>query len=138
MHSTPRTDKSTRNKTGNDAVPMTPMIDVVFQLLIYFIFTFQPIDVLAEIPVLSPRGVGGSSAERVAIYVNETEFRMNEVVVSPEKLDDLLANIADLAPNTQITLICQAHAQHEQVVRVLDLCHKHQLMEIAMLRAAER
>ena len=35
-------------------LPMTPMIDVVFQLLIYFIVTIQPVDVLANLDVFRP------------------------------------------------------------------------------------
>ena len=33
---------------------MTPMIDVVFQLLIYFIVTIKPIDVVTNLDVFRP------------------------------------------------------------------------------------
>ena len=35
-------------------VPMAPMIDVVFLLLIYFVMTIQPVEVAAHLEVLTP------------------------------------------------------------------------------------
>ena len=47
-----------RKRKKHDAppaeLPMTPMIDVVFQLLIYFIVTIKPIDVMAHLDVSRP------------------------------------------------------------------------------------
>ena len=47
-----------RKRKGMDApegeLEMTPMIDVVFQLLIYFIVTIKPVDVVTNLDVFRP------------------------------------------------------------------------------------
>ena len=46
--------KSRRKPGGNVALEMTPMIDVVFQLLIFFIVTLKQEDIMANLEALRP------------------------------------------------------------------------------------
>jgi biopolymer transport protein ExbD len=129
--------KSGNTKSPNESIPMTPMIDVVFQLLVFFIFTFQPIDALAEITVFSPGGCGvPGEVCSMNIHVDANQLRVNQQEFTQEELDKLLSSVADLNPSTSLFIVCAEKALHQELVTVLDLCNKHGLNKINMLYAA--
>lgn len=55
-----------RHRTGTDFVepdlPITPMLDMTFQLLAFFIMTFQPAPTEGQIALTLPKDEGGPSA----------------------------------------------------------------------------
>ena len=123
-----------RNRQPKDAVPMTPMIDVVFQLLVYFIFTFQPMDVMAELAVTQPGGgPPGESSPFVRISITESGYYVNQRAFDQEELDRLLAQIAELDPDQVMMLVCHDAVSHQKIVAVMDLCIRHGLERLSMI-----
>jgi biopolymer transport protein ExbD len=109
------------------AMNLTPMIDVIFQLLIFFMVatTFQ--DPEREIDVELPEASTGelSEAEREEIVINvlrDGSLVLSGETISREALLRRLARAADLDPDTPVTIRGDRLVHHEKVVGVMDAC----------------
>ncbi len=114
-------------------VPMTPMIDVVFQLLVFFVLTFEIPDRLSHMEVNRPRGMGtpGPGAMRVGVY--EEGFTLNDSRVSGETLQRTFNRLADLDPTQNVIVIATGQSKHSQLVHVLDLLNHAGLESVSLL-----
>ena len=126
--------KESQDKPG---LPMTPMIDCVFQLLIFFIFTIRPEDIVARLDVLRPMpdpipGRHERPPDMVRIGILFDGFTLQDKVVSPEALERRLGQIARLERGQTVLINCAADSRHEQLVRVLDLCAKFELKNLSV------
>lgn len=119
-------------------LPMTPMIDVVFQLLIYFLVTIQPRDVLAHLDVFRPSPDARQEQQQekpkmIRIVVFPDGFTINDRPVDNDELDRLLTRLASIDRNQTILITCTAMSPHERLVRVLDLCAKNKLVNLSVV-----
>lgn len=119
-------------------LPMTPMIDVVFQLLIYFLVTIHPVDVLANLDVFRPSPEAKQEQPQtppkmIRITVFEDGFTINDRPVDAPELDRLLSKLASIDQKQTILIMCAALSPHENLVRVLDLCAKSRLVNLSVV-----
>jgi len=119
-------------------LPMTPMIDVVFQLLIYFLVTIQPRDVLAHLDVFRPspdqkQEQQDKPPKMIRILILPDGFTINDRPVRLEELDRLLSKLASIDRNQTILINCTALSPHEKLVQVLDLCAKSKLVNLSVV-----
>lgn len=119
-------------------IPMTPMIDVVFQLLVYFIFTMKPMDVVAHLDVFRPSPEKQSEQTevppkliRIAIYPDG--YMINDRRVRVAELDSLIQRLASFDKNQTIMIMCTALSEHRRLVHVLDLCAKSGLTNLSVV-----
>jgi len=119
-------------------LPMTPMIDVVFQLLIFFIVTIKPIDVMAHLDVTRPSP--DEKRERlevpknlIRIGIHFDGFSINDRAVSESGLSDLMGKLADLDPNQTILIMASAASPHEFLIKALNLCARHGLSNLSVI-----
>ncbi len=117
---------------------MTPMIDVVFQLLIYFVVTMQPVDVVAHLDVFRPSPESTKEKPeqppkmiRIAVYADG--FTINDRPVTLNDLDNLMTKLASFDTSQTIMIMCTAESQHERLVQVLDLCSKAGLTNLSVV-----
>jgi biopolymer transport protein ExbD len=103
---------------------MTPMIDIVFQLLIFFILTFQPEDVIAQLEVFRPRGGGGPPTPLLQIVVYPDGYTVNDRQVSRADMEHMLSRLAVIDDNQTVLIKATEHSLHQNLVEVLDLCAK--------------
>lgn len=118
-------------------VPLTPMIDVVFQLLIYFVLTFELPDRISNMQVWRPSGPGPSSAlvvDRITVLPDGV-FTFNDTEVSVEALRSTLHRYADLDPGRPMIVVATAASAHHSLVKVLDLANEAGLENISLLSA---
>ncbi|MDR0993937.1 MAG: biopolymer transporter ExbD [Verrucomicrobiota bacterium] len=120
---------------------MTPMIDVVFQLLIYFIVTIKPIDVVTNLDVFRPAPDPNAVKDeappppiRLGIY--QDGYTLNDVPILPEEMDQRLGKLASLNAGVTIMITVSAVSQHGMLVRALDLCAKNGLHSLAIVSAS--
>ena len=90
-----------RKQYPDAKLDMTPMIDVVFQLLIYFIVTTKPIDVITNLDVFRPAPDKNAPPDQkppnlVRIGVFQDGYTVNDVSATPELLDTALAKVASI------------------------------------------
>jgi len=115
--------------TGVVSVNMTPMIDMVFNLLIFFILTSQFVKLEVENVVLPP-----SSTATTKDYTTYRNVVINVVnrdgagevivfgkVMQPQELTDHLKELKESAEGRQMNVILRADAEvpYEDVARVM-------------------
>lgn len=131
-----RQSRRTRDESGE--LQLTPMIDVVFQLLVYFLVTIQPMDVIAHLDVYRPEPDQKQEQlqppprmMRIAIYPDG--LAINERPVGFPELDGILAKLGSIESNQTIMILCAADSRHQDLVRVLDLCAKADLRNLSVI-----
>ena len=126
-----------RNTGDNPKLEMTPMIDVVFQLLIFFIVTIKQEDICSKLnayrpspdkDVTDPR----EQPELVNIVISRTGFIMRGRPVSREGLEKDLALVARLSKKSPVLLRCTADSPHAYLVQALDICNKVGLEQLSI------
>jgi biopolymer transport protein ExbD len=132
-----------RRQSDAVAMEMTPMIDVVFQLLIFFLFAVQQRDILAVLPVARPQAAPGDAPVELSIQVckpaetGEEVFRFRGQPMPFQRLSADLARIASHDPRASVIVRCEADSSHSALVRLLDVCSKSKLTNVAVFSARE-
>jgi biopolymer transport protein ExbD len=115
---------------------MTPMIDVVFQLLIFFIVTIKQEDIYsmlsASAPAADPNASSTVQPNVLNIEINKTGFILRGAPVSKALLERRLASIAEYDKKVSVVLRCTGDSPHKYLVQTLDICHKLQLTNLAI------
>ena len=130
-----------RKAQENPALDMTPMIDVVFELIIFFVVTIKQEDILSKLNANRPAPSQGSSssesdttvtieigkgrdANGVLVY-NKREIRRSD-------LDKNLKEVARTSKKTPIIVKCTEDSPHKALVDVLDICYRNQLFSVSI------
>lgn len=124
------------NDTGE--LNMTAMIDVVFQLLVYFIVTIKPVDVVAHLDVFRPSPEKKQEKlqtppKMIRIQIYPDGFTINDRSVGLKEMETLIARLAGIDTKQTIMIMATALSRHEDLVRVLDLCSKHGLQNLSVI-----
>lgn len=128
---------SRRRRTGRGAstVELTPLIDVVFLLLIFFMVstTFKRESVLAvELPEAQ-----GAPRELAAAEIMVRVGASGIVAVNDERLPDgevgTVAGALARASGARVVVAADAAARHDAVVRVLDAAGRSGLTEVRIV-----
>lgn len=109
---------------------MTPMIDVVFQLIIFFIVTITMAEAKDDTVrlELGKNGqeveTGGDTASAVVIDINKNgRISISNTTLTPRKLQDIIRGRLSRMGNTfQVWIRADARAQHDMVRKVMDSC----------------
>ena len=130
-----------RKPQDNPQLDMTPMIDVVFELIIFFVVTIQQEDIFSKLNANRPAPATGQSSESsdttitieigkgrdangVLVY-NRTEMRRKEI-------DQNLKEVARTSTKTPIIVKCTEDSPHKALVDVLDICYRHKLFSVSI------
>lgn len=127
-----------RLETPPADLPMTPMIDVVFQLLIYFLVTVQPRDVMAHLDVFRPspeqqQEQPQTPPKMIRVVVFPDGFTINDRPVELTELDRLLTKLASIDKTQSILIMCTPFSPHEKLIQALDLCAKAGLVNLSVV-----
>jgi len=119
-------------------VPMTPMIDVVFQLLIYFLFTIKPIDVVAHLDVFRPAAEqrpddAPPPPKMLQIRVLPEGFVLNERFMDLKAMTSVLQKLAESSKTQTVLILCSRESAHEKLVQVLDRCAEAGLTNLSVV-----
>jgi biopolymer transport protein ExbD len=128
--------RSRRNKGDNVALEMTPMIDVVFQLLIFFIVTLKQEDILSNLEALRPAPDSRPTAEEnedpLQILIGKEGLSFNGALVNEAQLEKNLQNIYKRNKEAMILIKSSGDAPHMFLVSALDVCSKVGLTKISI------
>ena len=131
-----------RKPQDNPQLDMTPMIDVVFELIIFFVVTIKQEDLFTRLNANRPAPASSSSssnesdttvtieigkgrdANGVLVY-NKREIRRGE-------LDQNLREVARTSKKTPIIVKCTEDSPHKALVDVLDICYRNQLFSVSI------
>jgi biopolymer transport protein ExbD len=121
-------------------VSMTPMIDVVFQLLIYFLVTFTTPDVLAHLDISRPAPDPSQTEQRIPpkmirVNVYEEGFSLNGRAVDRQELASILNRLASFSTSQTVLITCAGKSDHAKLVDVLDICAESGLTQLSVVSA---
>jgi len=134
-------DRKRRVDENDGGVPITPMIDVVFLLLIYFVATVEPIPIFAHLNVYTPSSDAPPKEKPVdppsliRINVHAEGFTFDGVPVNSRQLDGFLGTLARASKTQSVLIMCSLSAPHGQLVEVLNYCAKHELTNLSIMDA---
>jgi biopolymer transport protein ExbD len=133
--------KKERVKSEGVALDMTPMIDVVFQLIIFFVVTLKQEDILSHLDAMAPspdsKATPAEKIENVTIDIYNPKqggegFLMNKTPVSYKQLDAEIRRAARNSKSSTVLLRCTKDSPHSLLVKALDLCNKYGMTNLAI------
>lgn len=134
-----RKKRRKRDESESD-VSMTPMIDVVFQLLIYFLVTFTTPDVMAHLDISRPAPDSSQTESRtspkmIRVNVYEEGFSLNGRSVTHPELAYTLNRLASFSTSQTVLITCAGGSNHSKLIDVLDVCAESGLSQLSVVSA---
>ena len=126
-----------RKRAEAAKLEMTPMIDVVFQLLIFFIVTLKQEDILSHLDVSRPApDPEARKEEQIADLLTVTVLPQGYLLKGkPRSLAQIERDLARLASyNRRLSVIiqCAPDSQHKRLVELLNVCAKVGLTNLSV------
>ena len=130
-----------RKPQENPALDMTPMIDVVFELIIFFVVTIKSEDLFSRLNANRPAPSNGSSSNEndttVTIEIGRGRSAdgvlvYNKREVKRAELDTNLREVARTSKKTPIIVKCAEDSPHKALVDVLDICYRNELFSVSI------
>ena len=132
-----------RKPQENPQLDMTPMIDVVFELIIFFVVTIKQEDLFTKLNCNRPAPNPAPSDKTEDITVNieigrrydgspQGVILYNKREVKRAELDTQLKEIARTSKKTPIIVKCAEDSPHKALVDVLDICYRNELFSVSV------
>lgn len=124
-----------RRRREQLAMDLTPLIDMVFLLLVFFLVTsvFKK-DELALLLKL-PKTEQGTGKEEKKLEQLTIELSNNEIAVNGKKstMEELPETFKKTAKESLVNLRVDGEVQYQRLVKVLDLLQLHKLENISLI-----
>jgi biopolymer transport protein ExbD len=133
--------KKNRNKGEAAKLEMTPMIDVVFQLLIFFIVTLKEQDILANLNISRPAPDPSNTPppnpdELLTVEIGRVGWVLNGRPYMGksgfQQLDRQLTRIASFSRETSVIIKCTADSPHSALIQVLNVLAREGMKNISV------
>lgn len=117
---------------------MTPMIDVVFQLLIFFIVTLKQEDILSHLDVIRPapdtppKTPPQEDVDLLTVLIFKDGFVLQGRKVDIKELDRQFTKLASFNKKVSIVIKCTSDSPHIYLMQFLDVCAKNKLTNLAL------
>ncbi len=130
-----------RNKGDAAKLEMTPMIDVVFQLLIFFIVTLKEKDILSHLDISRPAPDPNSKPEEtvddlLTIQIGKEGWVLNGRPYIGRSglagLDRQLTRIASFSRSASVIIKCTGDSPHSFLIRVLNILAREGMTKISV------
>ena len=125
-----------RKPQENPKAEMTPMIDVVFQLMIFFVVTIKQEDIYSKLNANRPAPNQASSSEsndtQIKIDIGKGGVVLNGRGMSFPLLDASIKKLAANSTKATVIVRCAADSPHGFLVRVLDTCNKYKMYNLSI------
>lgn len=118
-------------------VEMTPMIDVVFQLLIFFVVTLKQEDILSRFSAARPApscftGPIETEPELIDITVHNGGIILKQRPVTLDGLDRQIGRYSRMSKTATVVIRCTKDSSQGSLIQVLDVCAKHKMKNISV------
>jgi len=128
------------HKDDGVRLDLTPMVDVMLQLIIFFVLTssfIRPglkVDLPKGVPELSPK----EKKELVITITKENRLYFRKKEMNLNELKALFSEEAQKAPETLLVINADRRAFHGTVVEVIELAKRSGLKNFAILTEPKR
>ena len=124
----------TDQTTSNPSIEMTPMIDMVFLLLIFFLvattFHQSEREMQIALPFASSSGPISVSLREIIINVrDEGEIVVAGRTITEEDLGGLIREAIAINPEQKVTIRGDRNARYAYIAAVLDVCKQSGVQE---------
>lgn len=117
-------------------VDIAPLIDVVFQLLIYFLLTTSII-VQPGIRVMLPKATTGEHIPKSGIVITLTKDHLMYVNDAIMTLHELRRTLANASATTPVLIRADRYAYVDKLIALWDLCRDAGLQEVRIATLPE-
>ena len=131
-----------RKPQDNPQLDMTPMIDVVFELIIFFVVTIKQEDLFTRLNANRPAPASTSSSSSESDTTVTIEIGRgpdangllvyNKRPVRRSELDQNLKEVARTSKKTPIIIKCAEDSPHKALVDALDICYRNELFSVSI------
>ena len=127
-----------RKKQEDPKAEMTPMIDVVFQLMIFFIVTIKQEDIFSKLNANRPAPNAAPSAQteendtQIKIDVGPRGVVFNGRGMTLKELDSNIKKLASSSTKSTVLVRCSLDSYHGTLVQVLDICNKYKMYNLSI------
>ena len=127
-----------RKEYDNPKAEMTPTIDVVFQLMIFFIVTIKQEDIFSKLNANRPAPNATPSAQteendtQIKIDVGPRGVVFNGRGMSLKELDSNIKKLASSSTKSTVLVRCSLDSYHGTLVQVLDICNKYKMYNLSI------
>jgi biopolymer transport protein ExbD len=102
---------------------LTPLIDVIFQLLIFFLLTASFIttpNLGVELPKASAKASTTQQRDLIVVVTRDGKIQLEQKVMTIPQLLDKLKAVHKKRPNSRVLIQADRKAYHGKVVKVMD------------------
>ncbi len=126
-----------RKEQENPQLDMTPMIDVVFELIIFFVVTIEVEDIFSRLNANrpAPNTASASSEEndnQIKIDIGPGGLVFNGRGVSLKELDRNIKQLAATSKKSMVLVRCTMDSPHQFLVEALDTCNKYGMYNLSI------
>ena len=125
-----------RKKQEDPKAEMTPMIDVVFQLMIFFVVTIKQEDIYSKLNANRPAPNQSSSSEsndtQIKIDIGYAGLIFNGRGVRMNELKSNLKQLSATSKNATVLIRCAMDSPHGRLVDVLDACNQYGMHNLSI------
>ena len=128
-------------ETRSPRIEMLPLIDVVFLLLVVFIYTMLSMAVHKGLPVALPTSSSAELDRTAPVSITVTaagDIFVDKAPVALADLTPLLRQRADTAHETGVLLFADRNLPYQTLFRVLDEVRRAGLTRISLQAESER
>ena len=123
-----------RQSSSGISIDMTPMIDMVFLLLIFFLvattFHQEEREMQIALPLANAAGPISVSLRELIINVDvEGGIVVGGRPISPEDLSSVIQEAVEVNPDQKVSVRGDKATAYANVVRVLDICKSNGIQE---------
>ena len=118
------TPSSRPGRRGQLVLELTPLVDVIFQLLIFFLLTASFIttpNLGVELPKASSKATAAQQRDLVVVVTREGEIQYSGKRLDGAALLEKLQQVHKEQPNARVLIQADKKAYHGNVVKVMDV-----------------
>lgn len=128
-----------RNRGEAAKLEMTPMIDVVFQLLIFFIVTLKQRDILSYLNISRPAPQTDTTIkpiEMLTIQIGKDGWVLNGRPITGRAqlatLDRQLTHLASFSRDVSVIIKCTDDSPHALLIQTLNICTREGMSNLSV------
>ena len=126
-----------RKPQDNPQLDMTPMIDVVFELIIFFVVTIKQEDLFAKLNANRPAPATSNSTSdendtQVKIDIGSGGLVFNGRMMNLKQFDQSMREISQTSKNAMVVIRCALDSYHKYLVFALDTCNKYKMFNVSV------
>ena len=126
-----------RKPQDNPQLDMTPMIDVVFELIIFFVVTIKQEDIFSKLNANRPAPATSNATSeendtQVKIDIGSGGLVFNGRMMNMKQFDQSMREISKTSKNSMVVIRCTLDSPHKYLVDALDTCNKYKMYNVSV------